>query len=38
MKNITKKWTGKVQNWNTILNQLMVYYPDRILPGDLESI
>ena len=38
MRNITQKWTGKVQNWNTILNQLMVYYPDRVLPGDLESI
>lgn len=38
MKNITKKWTGRVNNWNIILNQLVIYYPDRIQPRDLESI
>ena len=38
MKNITKKWTGRVGNWTTILNELMLYFPDRVLPEDLEAL
>lgn len=38
MKNITKKWHGRVWNWTAILDQLMLCYPDRILPGDLDTL
>ena len=38
MKNITKKWTGRVGNWTTILNELMLYFPDCVLPEDLEAL
>ena len=38
MKNITKKWTGRVGNWTTILNELMLYFPDRVLPEGLEAL
>ncbi|MFD2670569.1 IS256 family transposase [Marinicrinis sediminis] len=28
--NVTRKWTGRVQNWGQILLQLSVFYPERI--------
>ena len=30
MKNITKKWTGRRQDWSQIYAQLVIYYGDRI--------
>jgi putative transposase len=27
---VTRKWTGRVQNWGQMLLQLSVFYPDRI--------
>ena len=30
MKDITKKWTGRRQDWNRIYAQLAIYYGDRI--------
>lgn len=27
---VTRKWTGRVQNWGQILLQLSVFFPDRI--------
>lgn len=27
-----------VGNWTTILNELMLYFPDRVLPEDLEAL
>ncbi len=30
MKDITKKWTGKRQDWKVIRSQLNIYYGDRI--------
>jgi len=27
---VTRKWTGRVQNWGQILLQLSIFYPDRI--------
>ena len=30
MKEITKKWTGKVQNWGQINSQLSIYFEGRI--------
>ncbi|MNC83119.1 Transposase, Mutator family [compost metagenome] len=27
---ITRKWTGRVQNWGQMLLQLFVFFPDRI--------
>ena len=38
MKILLKKWTGRVGNWTTILNELMLYFPDRVLPEDLEAL
>jgi len=29
---VTRKWTGRVQNWGQILLQLSVFFPDRISP------
>ncbi|MBW5449477.1 IS256 family transposase [Cohnella sp. CFH 77786] len=29
---VTRKWTGRVQNWGQMLLQLSVFYPDRIGP------
>jgi transposase-like protein len=29
---VTRKWTGRVQNWGQILLQLSVFFPDRIGP------
>ena len=30
IKEITKKWTGKVQNWGQIISQLSIYFEGRI--------
>ena len=30
MKDITKKWTGRRQDWSSIYAQLVIYYGDRI--------
>ena len=30
MKEKTKKWTGKVQNWGEINSQLSIYFEGRI--------
>ena len=27
---VTRKWTGRVQNWGQMLLQLSVFFPDRI--------
>ena len=29
---VTRKWTGRIQNWGQILLQLSVFFPDRITP------
>ena len=36
MMDITKKWTGTAWNWGQTLDQLMIYFGDRISPKDLE--
>lgn len=36
MMDITKKWTGTAWNWGQTLDQLMIYFGDRINPSDLE--
>lgn len=36
MVDITKKWTGTAWNWGQTLDQLMIYFGDRITPSDLE--
>lgn len=36
MIDITKKWTGAPWNWGQTLNQLCIYFEDRITPADLE--
>ena len=36
MIDITKKWTGAPRNWRKTLNQLCIYFRDRITPADLE--
>ena len=36
MVDITKKWTGVSWNWGQTLDQLMIYFGDRISPSDLE--
>jgi transposase-like protein len=30
MNDITKKWTGRRQDWSRIYAQLVIYYGDRI--------
>lgn len=35
IRDITKKWTGRVLNWGTILDQLMIYFEGRITERDL---
>ncbi len=29
-KNIMKKWTLRYRNWDMVLNQLMIMYPERV--------
>ena len=36
MTDITKKWTGASWNWGQTLDQLMIYFGDRISPSDLD--
>jgi transposase-like protein len=36
MVDITKKWTGATWNWGQTLDQLMIYFGDRISLSDLE--
>ena len=38
MKNITENWHGQVYRWHSILNQLLLQFPDRIHDEDLEII
>lgn len=35
MMDITKKWTGKSWDWGQILDQLCIYFGDRISPSDI---
>lgn len=35
MMDITKKWTGKSWDWGQTLNQLCIYFGDRISPSDI---
>lgn len=35
MMDITKKWTGKSWDWGQTLDQLCIYFEDRISPSDL---
>lgn len=37
MKNITANWHKNVYRWTQILNQLMLEFPDRIHPDDLDD-
>lgn len=36
MIDITKKWSGTAWNWGQTLDQLMIYFGDRISPADIE--
>ena len=36
MCDITEKWTGAGWNWGQTLDQLCIYFGDRISPSDLE--
>jgi putative transposase len=36
MMYITKKWEGKPWNWGQILEQLCIYFEERITPQDLD--
>lgn len=36
MVDITKKWTGASWNWGQTLDQLCIYFGDRITPDDFE--
>ena len=36
MCDITEKWTGAGWNWGQTLDQLCIYFGDRIAPSDLE--
>lgn len=36
MMDITKKWEGKPWNWDQILEQLCIYFEERITPQDLD--
>ena len=29
-QNVTRKWTGRIQNWGQILLQLSIYFPDKV--------
>jgi len=35
IRDITKKWTGRIQNWGTILDQLLIFFEDRISERDI---
>jgi len=36
VRDISKKWTGRVQGWGTILDQLMIYFDGRITERDIS--
>lgn len=36
MTDITAKWTGKPYNWNMIISQLLIKYPERLSYTDLN--
>ena len=36
MSDATKKWTGKTWDWGQTLDQLCIYFDDRISPEDIE--
>jgi len=29
-KNVVRKWTQRYRNWDIILNQLLIMYPERL--------
>jgi len=35
VRDITKKWSGRIQGWCTILDQLMIYFDGRISEKDI---
>ena len=35
-QNVIKKWTNSYQNWDEVLNQLMVFYGERLAPYALR--
>jgi len=35
VRDITKKWSGRIQGWGTILDQLMIYFDGRISERDI---
>ena len=35
IRDITKKWSGRIQGWGTILDQLMIYFDGRISEKDI---
>ena len=35
MMDATKKWTGKAWDWGQTLDQLCIYFGDRINPEDI---
>lgn len=36
MTDITKKWNGRPREWSKILDQLLIYFEDRISLIDIE--
>ncbi len=36
MMDVTKKWTGKAWDWGLTLDQLCIYFGDRIQPMDID--
>ena len=36
MMDATKKWTGKAWDWGLTLDQLCIYFGDRIQPEDID--
>lgn len=36
ISDITRKWTGHRQDWNSILGQLLIFFDERILQSDLD--
>ena len=36
MMDVTKKWTGKAWDWGLTLDQLCIYFGDRIQPEDID--
>ena len=38
MMDTTKKWTGKTWDWGLTLDQLCIYFSDRITPEDYKKV